>query len=456
MEKILVVDDDPSILKVIRMRLEAQGYQVVTAIDAQKAIDLAAENMFDMALLDLKLNGKDGIELMQDLHRLNPAMPVIILTAYGTIKSAVAAMKKGAYSYLTKPFDHEALLLQTQNCLERSRLSQEVKNLKKIVRERYGFENIITKSEKMESVLNQVAQAAESDANVYIEGESGTGKELIARTLHLASSRKNGPFVAINCAAIPETLLESELFGYQKGAFTDAANHKKGLFLQADQGTFFLDEISEMALAMQAKFLRVLQEKEFYPVGAQKTVRVDTRFIASSNKNLGAEVKKGLFREDLFYRIHVIVIQLPPLRQRKDDIPLLANYFLNKYARQTQKEITGFTPSALQKLMLHDWPGNVRELENTVECAVALATQNVISDRLILPGQGNVASSLQSLKDAKKNFEKNYLIQLIELTGGNVSQAAKLAGKYRADLYQLLKKYDIKAANYRKPAEKRS
>ena len=450
MEKILVVDDDPSILKVIRMRLEAQGYRVTTAIEAEKAVALAAENTFDAALLDLKLKGENGICLMQDLHQIHPEMPVIILTAYGTIKSAVAAIKKGAYSYLTKPFDHEELLLQTRNGLERSRLTKEVKNLKKIVKERYGFENIITKSEKMETVLDQVAHAAESDANVFIEGESGTGKELIARTLHLASSRKDGPFVAINCAAIPETLLESELFGYQKGAFTDAARNKKGLFLQAHQGTFFLDEISEMALSMQAKFLRVLQEKEFYPIGAQKTIKVNTRFIASSNRNLEAEVKKNSFREDLFYRIHVIVIQLPPLRQRKDDIPLLANYFLNKYARETQKDITGFTPSAIQKLMLHDWPGNVRELENTVECAVALATQNIISEDAILPDQTAAGSGLQSLKDAKEEFEKNYLIQLIELTSGNVSQAAKLAGKYRADLYQLLKKYDIKAADYRR------
>ncbi len=451
MEKILVVDDDPSILKVIRMRLEAQGYRVITAIEAKRAKALAAENRFDAALLDLKLKGENGIRLMQDLHQIHPEMPVIILTAYGTIKSAVAAIKKGAYSYLTKPFDHEELLLQTRNGLERSRLTKEVKNLKKIVKERYGFENIITKSEKMETVLDQVAHAAESDANVFIEGESGTGKELIARTLHLASSRKDRPFVAINCAAIPETLLESELFGYQKGAFTDAARNKKGLFLQAHQGTFFLDEISEMALSMQAKFLRVLQEKEFYPIGAQKTVKVDTRFIASSNRNLEAEVKKGAFREDLFYRIHVIVIQLPPLRERKDDIPLLANYFLNKYARQTQKDITGFTPSAIQKLMLHDWPGNVRELENTVECAVALASQNIISEDAILPDHNAPDGGLQSLKDAKENFEKNYLVQLIELTRGNVSQAAKLAGKYRADLYQLLNKYDIKAADYRRP-----
>jgi two-component system response regulator GlrR len=450
MAKILVVDDDPSILKVIRMRLEAQGYQVTTAKEAKKAVALAAENMFDAALLDLKLKGENGIHLMQDLHQIHPEMPVIILTAYGTIKSAVAAIKKGAYSYLTKPFDHEELLLQTRNGLERNRLTKEVKNLKKIVKERYGFDNIITKSEKMETVLDQVAHAAQSDANVFVEGESGTGKELIARTLHLASSRKDGPFVAINCAAIPETLLESELFGYQKGAFTDAARNKKGLFLQAHQGTFFLDEISEMALSMQVKFLRVLQEKEFYPIGAQKTIKVNTRFIASSNRNLEAEVKKGTFREDLFYRIHVIVIQLPPLRQRKDDIPLLANYFLNKYTREAQKDIAGYTPSAIQKLMLHDWPGNVRELENTVECAVALASQNIISEDAILPDRNATAGGLQSLKDAKENFEKNYLIQLIELTRGNVSQAAKLAGKYRADLYQLLKKYEIKASDYRK------
>ena len=449
MGKILVVDDDPSILKVIRMRLEAHGYLVTTAGGAKEAVKLASNDMFDVALLDLKLNAKNGIELMEDLLQMNPEMPVIILTAYGTIKSAVDAMKKGAYSYLTKPFDHEELLLQTQNCLERSRLTKEVKHLKNIVKERYGFENIIAKSDAMEKVLDQVAQAAASDSNVYIEGESGTGKELIARTLHLASSRKDGPFVAINCAAIPETLLESELFGYQKGAFTDAARNKNGLFLQANRGTFFLDEVSEMPLSMQAKFLRVLQEREFYPVGAQKTIRVDTRFVASSNKNLNAEVQKGAFREDLFYRIHVIAIKLPPLRRRKDDIPLLAKYFLNKYAQQMQKEIAGFTPSALQKLMLHDWPGNVRELENTVECAVALAHQNIISETSIFPGQDANRDGLQSLRDAKETFEKNYLTQLIELTGGNVSQAAKLAGKYRADLYNLLKKYGIKAADYR-------
>lgn len=450
MEKILVVDDDPSILKVIRMRLEAEGYQVNTAVEAETAIKLAKDETFEFALVDLKLNGKDGLELMEELHQINSEMPVIILTAYGTIKSAVDAMKKGAFSYLTKPFDHEELLLQTQNCLERNRLTKEVKNLKEIVKERYGFENIITKSERMEKVLDQVAKAAKADSNVYIGGESGTGKELIAKTLHLASLRKDGPFVAVNCAAIPELLLESELFGYQKGAFTGAQQDKRGLFFLANGGTFFLDEISEMPVSMQAKFLRVLQEKEFYPVGGQKTIKVDARFIATSNKNLDDEVAKGNFREDLFYRIHVIAIQLPPLRKRKEDIPLLANYFLNKYAAEIQKDISRFSPAAIQKLMLHNWPGNVRELENTIECAVALATQDVISEALILPSLNEEKDRLKSLKDAKESFEKNYLIQLIELTRGNVSQAAKLAGKYRADLYDLLKKYDIKPADYRK------
>lgn len=450
MEKILVVDDDPSILKVIRMRLEAAGYRVVTAMEAEKAVNLAKEEVFDFALVDLKLNGQDGITLMEILHEINPELPVIILTAYGTIQSAVDAMKKGAFSYLTKPFDHEELLLQTKNCLERRRLTREVQNLKKIVKHRYGFENIITRSERMEHVLDQVSQAAGSDSNVYIEGESGTGKELIAKTLHLAGSRKDGPYVAINCAAIPETLIESELFGYQQGAFTGANRDKRGLFSEADGGTIFLDEISEMPPSMQAKFLRVLQEKEFYPVGAQKTIRVDARFIASSNKNLETEVKNGIFREDLFYRIHVIVIHLPPLRERKEDIALLANYFLNKYAAETRKEIKGFSPAAIQKLMLHDWPGNVRELENSVECAVALTPQDMISAALILPTLSEAKERPKPLKDAKENFERNYLIQLIELTGGNVSQAAKLAGKFRADLYDLLKKHDIKPADYRK------
>lgn len=453
MDKILVIDDDPNILKVIRMRLEAKGYQIAASLEGEQAVETAKGEAFDLALVDLKLNGKNGIEVMEDLHHINPEMPIIILTAHGSIESAVDAMKKGAHSYLTKPFDYHELLVQIENCLERSRLLKEVKRLRGMVKKQYGFENIVGKSEKMLRVLEQLSQIAESDSIVFIEGESGTGKELIAKHLHVASLRKEGPFVAINCAAIPETLLESELFGYEKGAFTGADRRKRGLFAQAHGGTFFLDEISEMSLAMQAKLLRVLQEKEVHPLGGEKTIQVDARIIVASNKNLEDEVALGRFRKDLFYRVHVIVVTLPPLRERKEDIPLLAKHFLGKFAETMKKEITGLTPTALQKLVLHDWPGNVRELENTIESAVALASHDLITEDLILPTQKPQDESLQSLKDAKEGFEKNYLIRLLQITAGNVSQAAKLAGKYRADLYELLRKHNLEPAAFRERDE---
>ena len=450
MEKILVVDDDTNILKVIKMRLEAEGYQVTTVGQAKTALDLAKEDVYDFALVDLKLNGVNGIQLMENLHQINPEMPIIILTAYGTIKSAVEAMRKGAYSYLTKPFNYDELLLQTKNCLEKTKLTKEIKSLKKMVKDRYGFDDIIGRSNKMEKVLEQVAKAADSDATICIEGESGTGKELIAKTLHLASSRADRQFVAINCAAIPEMLFESEMFGYEKGAFTGAIQNKQGLMSQAQGGTFFLDEISEMPLSMQAKLLRVMQEKELLPVGGRKTIKMDIRFIASSNKNLKEEVAKGAFREDLFYRINVIEILLPPLRERKGDIPVLSHYFLDKLSKDMDKKITGFSSSALQKLMLYSWPGNVRQLQNAIESAVTMSTEDIISDDLILPGLNADVNDLKPLKDAKENFEKDYLLQLIELTEGNMAQAARLAGKYRADLYELLKKYDLKPSDFRK------
>jgi two-component system, NtrC family, response regulator GlrR len=450
MGKILVVDDDINILKVLKMRLEAEGYRVSTAGKAKAALELANDDVFDFALVDLKLNGTNGIQLMENLHQLNPEMPVIILTAYGTIKSAVDAMRKGAYSYLTKPFNYDELLVQTKNCLEKTKLTKEIKSLKKMVKDRYGFDDIIGRSNKMENVLEQVAKAADSDSTICVEGESGTGKELIAKTLHLASARADRQFVAINCAAIPETLLESELFGYEKGAFTGALQNKQGLFSQAQGGTFFLDEISEMPLSMQAKLLRVMQEKEFIPVGGRKTIKMDVRFIATSNKNLKEEVANGNFREDLFYRINVIVIQLPPLRERKGDIPVLSHYFLDKLSKDMNKKITGFSPAAMQKLMLHSWPGNVRELQNSIESAVTMANEDIISDDLILPALNTEVNNLKPLKDAKENFERNYLLQLIEHTEGNMAQAARLAGKYRADLYELLKKYGLKPSEFRK------
>ncbi|MBW2108719.1 MAG: sigma-54-dependent Fis family transcriptional regulator [Deltaproteobacteria bacterium] len=449
MDRILVLDDDKNLLEVIKMRLEANDFEVATAVDAMQALEIARQQKVDLALVDLKISGTNGIAVMEELHALNPEIPIIILTAYGTIKSAVEAMKKGAYSYLSKPFDYRDLLLQIKNGLEKRRLSREVSRLRNIVEGQYDFKNVIGKSEKMKKVLAKVGQAAGSESNVYLEGESGTGKSLIAKTLHVAGSRKDGPFVIINCATIPENLLESELFGYERGAFTGATKSKKGLFFQAHKGTLFLDEISEMPMFMQAKLLRALEDREFYPLGAEKPVKVDVRLIAASNKHMKEEVKRGRFREDLFYRIYVIPIELPPLRERKGDIPLLAEHCLRRIAKESKKQIKGYTPGALQKMMFYSWPGNVRELENTIECAVAMARHDLITEDLILPSQTIETGRLRPFKEAKQGFERNYIIELMELTQGNVTKAAKLAGKYRADLYDLLKKYDVDPGDFR-------
>lgn len=449
MDNILIIDDDQNLLKVMTMRLETQGYQVAAVTNSEEALQKVKDTVFDLALVDLKIGDENGIEVMQNLHQINPEMPIIILTAYGTISGAVDAMKKGSYSYLTKPFDYKELLEQIDKCLEKSRVLKEIKFLRTMAKEKYGFENVVGRSEKMKKVLEQVRQAAETDAVVHIEGESGTGKEVIAKTLHVASARRDGPFVAINCAAIPENLIESELFGYERGAFTGAVRSKKGFFAQADKGTFFLDEISEMSLTMQSKLLRVLEEREFYALGGSKIFKVDARIVVASNKDLAEEVEKGNFRKDLYYRIHVIPINIPPLRERKEDIPQLAEHFLKKFSQDMNKEIKGISQAAMQKMLMYSWPGNVRELENTMEYAAAMATKDVISEDLVLQAQPSEENSLKPLKDAKDDFEKNYIIQLIELTKGNVSQAAKLAGKYRADFYELLRKYNLKAADFR-------
>ncbi|MBU4011194.1 MAG: sigma-54 dependent transcriptional regulator, partial [Proteobacteria bacterium] len=424
-----------------------------TLADVQEAIEITREEEFDLALVDLKLARKDGIELMETLHDIRPEMPVIILTAFGTIESTVDAMQKGAYSYVTKPFDHRQLLLQIANGIERSKLTKEVKRLKGIVGERYEFKSIICKSRKMKAVLEQVAMAAETDSNVCIQGESGTGKELIAKALHIASLRKDNPFLAINCAAIPENLLESELFGFKKGAFTGAISNKKGLFAQAHGGSMLLDEITETPLPMQAKLLRVLQEKEFYPLGSENPVKADVRIIAASNKDLALEVKKGHFRNDLFYRLHVIPIHLPPLRERKEDIPLLVNHFLKRFTVEMKKDIKEITSSAMQGLLSRDWPGNVRELENTIEYAVAMTTRDTIGEDMILQTQKNKENDIKSLKEAKNDFEKKYILNTLSITGGNISKAADLAGKYRADFYDLLKKHDINSADFKRPKQ---
>jgi two-component system, NtrC family, response regulator GlrR len=448
--KILVVDDDAALLEVLKIRLENANFEVMTALTGDDAVEAAKSQVFDLAVVDLQLGQKSGISVMEELHAITPDMPVIILTAYGTIESAVDAMKRGAYNYLTKPFDAPDLLFVIGRALENRRMTTELRMLKGLLKERYDFENIVAKSQKMQQVLEQVSLIAQTDSTVFIHGESGTGKELIAKAIHFASTRGDRPFVALNCAAIPETLLESELFGYEKGAFTGAIRSSKGLFTQAHEGTIFLDEIGDMPLSLQAKLLRVLQERQFYPVGSQRPIEVDVRVVVATNKNLEGEVREGRFREDLFYRIHVIPIRIPPLRERKEDTLPLVEHFLSKFNSQMKKEVKGLTPQSLHKLMLYDWPGNVRELENTIEYAVAMTQQDVITEDYIFPSKAAAPEPLRPLKEMRASFERDYLSNLLALTEGNVSKAAQLAGLYRADLYNLLKKYSLKPDQFKR------
>jgi two-component system response regulator GlrR len=464
--KLLVVDDDQNLLELAKTRLNGANYDVTVALDAEEAIAASKSGNFDLSVVDLRLADQDGITLMESLHAVNPGMPVIILTGHASVEGAVEAMKRGAYTYLTKPFDPRELLLQIERALESGKLASENLRLKGMLKEKYGFTNIVAKSDKMQRVLEAVSRIAKADSTVYINGESGTGKELIAKAIHLASERKDKPFVAINCAAIPETLLESELFGHEKGAFTGAVRSTKGLFTQAHEGTLFLDEIGDMPLTIQVKLLRALEERQFYPVGSEKPVEVDVRVVVATKKDLIEEVKKGTFREDLFYRIHVIPLILPPLKDRTEDIPHLVDHLLKKICQQMKKEVISLAPKAMQKLMQHDWPGNVRELENTLEYGVTMTRENVITEDLVLQTKGPAAptagkdtpqsnllpvpGALKSLKDARAEFEKAYLVRLLEICSGKASKAAEIAGKYRADFYDLLKKHAIKLADYKK------
>jgi two-component system response regulator GlrR len=449
---LLVVDDDPTLLELLRMRLESADYGVTTAQEEKGAITAAKGQSFDLSIVDLKLGQGNGISLMEEIHSISPDMPIIILTAHGSIESAVEAMRRGAYSYLTKPFEPQDLFFQIEKALENRRLTSEVKRLQGLLEEKYDFAHIVARSGKMKAVLEMVSRIAKTESTVYVHGESGTGKELIAKAIHLASERRNKPFVAINCAALPEALLESQLFGHEKGAFTGAVRSTKGLFTQAHEGTIFLDEIGDMPLAIQAKLLRVLQEQQFYSVGGEKPLNVDVRVIVATQKNLEDQVKRGLFREDLFYRIHVIPILLPPLRERKEEIPFLVEHFLQKFSQRMKKEIKGLAPQALQKLMLYEWPGNVRELENTVEYAVAMSQEDVISADSILPARTvESPEPIKPLKEARDDFERGYLAHILKLSGGKVTQAAQMAGKYRADFYDLLKKHGLKTEDFKKP-----
>ena len=462
--KILVVDDDANLLELIKMRLESADFAVTAVDEEDNAVQSFKAELFDLCIVDLMLSNRDGLTLMEELRAINPDVPTIILTAHGSIENAVEAMRRGAYSYLTKPFEPRDLLLQIERALENRRLNSEIRRLRQLIDERYDFANIIARSSKMRAVLDVVTRIAKLDSTVHVHGESGTGKELIAKAIHLASDRRDQAFVALNCAALPETLLESELFGHEKGAFTGAVKSTKGLFTQAHGGTIFLDEIGDMPLATQSKLLRVLQERQFYSVGSETPIEVDVRVIVATNKDLEEQVKKGAFRDDLFYRIHVIPIEIPPLRERKEDIVPLVDHFLKKFSGQMKKEVHRLTPEALRKLMLHDWPGNVRELENTIEYAVAMTQRDPVTDDYVLQGKGFAANGqpgaaepamhgnepIRTLKDARDMFERQYLIQVLTMSEGNVSQASKLAGKYRADFYDLLKKHDLKSDDFKR------
>jgi len=461
---ILVVDDDQNLIELVSLKLQGVGYGVSSAANGAEALKITRECIFDLCVLDLRLADQDGISLMRELHAITPDMRVIILTGYGSVESAVEAMQEGAYSYLTKPFNTQELLLQISRALENRRLNTEIQRLKGLLEQAYDFPNIVAKSAKMRSVLDTVSRIADTESTIYLQGESGTGKEVIAKAIYLASSRRDKPFVAVNCAALPEPLLESELFGHEKGSFTGADKSTRGLLSQANNGTFFLDEIGDMPLSIQAKLLRALQDRQFYPVGSEKPVQVNVRIIVATNKDLEEEVAKGNFRIDLFYRLHVIPIHLPPLRERKEDIPLLADRFLKQIAQQMRKDLKGITPEAMQKLMLYDWPGNVRELENTLEYAIAMTRHDMLTEECILirgaagsprgeassPFVNMTRGAVKSYKTAKYEFEKEYLIHLLKLCGGKASEAAKLAGKSRTDFYELLRKHEIRIDEFKR------
>jgi two-component system, NtrC family, response regulator GlrR len=451
-ENILVVDDDHGLLTLMRVRLEAAGYKAIVAEGAEQALSRDQDDPYDMAIIDLKLDGMNGITLLEKLLLLHPHLPVIILTAHGSIASAVEATKKGAYDYLTKPFDPKDLLHRIEKALELRRLRGEVEQLRTLVRERYHPDNIVASSERMQQVLRQVALIAGTDSTVCLYGETGTGKELIAKSIHAMSPRAREPFVAINCGAIPEGLLENELFGHVRGAYTGADQAQRGLLRQADRGTLFLDEIGELPQALQVKFLRVLQEREFYPLGAGQPTKSDFRLIAATNQDLWEAVCRGRFREDLYYRIHVIPIVLPPLRERQEDIPLLAHYFLQRFAHAVHKGVKGFSAAAMQQLMGYNWPGNVRELANVVERSVVLAAEELITPDLILLGRQPIRpdkSELLLFKDARAAFERAYLVQVLTATRGNVSRAAEASGRHRAEFYKLLRKYGLDPASFK-------
>ncbi len=450
--KILVVDDDNAHRTMLRTLVGGWGYEIFEADDGDAAIAQVREMPFDLVLMDVRMLKVSGIEALDRIKAFNPAIPIIIMTAYSSVETAVDALKKGAYDYLTKPLDFDKLKISMERAMEHLHLKEENRRLKESLGKKFDRRQIIGHSRAITQLLETVAYVAPSEATVMITGESGTGKELLAGAIHFNSPRRNGPFVKINCAAITETLLESELFGHEKGAFTGADKRKDGRFAQAHGGSLFLDEVSEMPVTMQIKLLRVLQEREVTRVGGASVIKVDVRLVAATNRNLSERIQQGLFREDLYYRLNVITLDIPPLRNRKEDIPLLASRFLKIFTHKNSKPLKGFTPQAMDSLIRHDWPGNVRELMNAVERGVVLARSEYLekNDLPFLaqadPDPGKQAFTKNQAADITRPLEameKDHILKTLAAVDNNKSEAARSLGITRKTLHKKLKKYGV-------------
>ncbi len=440
---ILVVDDDTAHARMLKTLITDWGYEVFLAHDGDKGVEMVKAQVFDMVLMDMKMIRMSGMEALEIIHRYNPSLPVIMMTAYSSVDTAVKSLKIGAYDYLTKPLDFDRLKLTIERVLERMFLKTENQKLKDRINQEHFRHDILGKSPVMAALLDTIQMVAPTDTNVLVTGESGTGKELVSTALHGNSDRKDHPFVRINCAAITETLLESELFGHEKGAFTGAEKKRKGKFLQADKGSILLDEIGEMSLAMQAKLLRVIQEKEITPVGSDKSFHVDVRVIAATNRDLKAMSLEGKFRQDLYYRLNVVSIDIPPLKERPEDIPELALHFLDRFSQKNKKEIKGFAPDAMDAMIRYQWPGNVRELMNAVERGVVMARTSYIgladlpfahADLPFSPGMGLENISLAEI-------EEKAILSTLDAVDGNKSEAARRLGITRKTLLKKLRQY---------------
>jgi two-component system response regulator GlrR len=442
---ILIVDDDLDILKLISIRLTAAGYNTITASSGEQAMSAVSQKRPDLIVSDLRMPAMDGMALLDAIHSTHPTLPMIILTAHGSIPDAVRATQRGAFGFLTKPFDSQELLQQIASAL---RISGSLGVLNE-AEDNSWRSHILTRSPQMENLLEQAKLVATTDASVFIQGESGSGKELLARAIHQASTRNSKPFVAINCGAIPENLLESELFGHSKGAFTGAVNNHIGLFESANGGTLFLDEIGDMPQALQVKLLRALQERVVRPVGTTKNVDIDVRIISATHQDLTKEMRNGHFREDLFYRINVVGLDIPSLADRREDISLLANHFIKIFNKKYKKNVHNFSPESLEILITADWPGNIRQLQNVVEQTIVLATTQIVPVNLLQKALQEAANNIVPYDVAKQQFEQNYLVNLLKTTQGNVAQAAKLAKRNRTEFYRLLERHHIQANDFK-------